>query len=69
VARIYVSRPRAHYLPPLADYPFNTRKSIDVHEYDDARRDTGLVDARGRGIFAVTEREPIGFIPTRETDG
>ena len=45
----------------LAD-PDRSRLSVDVVIRDDAPRDTGLVDASGTRLYAVEERDPIGFV-------
>jgi hypothetical protein len=33
-----------------------------VHEAERSPRDTGLVDASGSKIFAMDDRDPIGFV-------
>lgn len=68
MSKRYVSRPRALFQPALEDYPFNSLKTITVCEPEDAPQATGLLDVRGNKIFAVTEREPVGFV-TKPRDG
>jgi hypothetical protein len=36
--------------------------TMDVFERDRSPRPTGLVDAKGRELFAVDERGPVGFL-------
>ncbi len=43
----------------LDDFPMLPQ--LAVHELDHSPRDTGLVDASGISIFALSERLPIGF--------
>ena len=49
-------KPRAEW---WEDEPF--LPSLSVYEPDESAHDTGLVDHRGNTLYAITERDPIGF--------
>ena len=56
----YVSRPPRAYWDG-EDWTESAPQSVVVHEPDNPPRFTGLIDHHGNELFAVTQREPIGF--------
>lgn len=57
----YVAMPHPPASWCSASHVPEDRPSCIVHEADAEPRDTGLLDAHGVRIFALLERQPIGF--------
>lgn len=61
MTRTYVTHPVVNWDDWWADEP----RTMTVVEEDNPPRRTGLLNARGQDLFAVEEREPVGFVKWR----
>lgn len=60
--RTYVTRPRLDWLD---DKPF--LPALSVYEAEAPPRETGLYDASGQKLYAVEDRQTIGFVRLKAT--
>ncbi len=63
--RYTIAPPRTAYVADLWDMPVEPL-NITVFEREDTPRPVGLLDHLGRPLYAVEERERIGFPLTRD---
>lgn len=66
MARRYIVQPRTWFPDGEWNHTYIcSADSISVIERETAPQPTGLLDAQGNRLFAVDERDPIGFVRFR----